>query len=515
MEDKLAQKTRTVVRVDEKIQSVIEWKKKYPQISISSESEVEKYFKQIARNEKEYKTLMDEYVKIKSYYTYINSRNLTGKLSEEQQNQLKEGRINYKKYGYPKVIEEISEKLQISKEKAKDIICEFGTLKNMTDFVKRLQTMSNDEIENVDNAQKIRTINAVLKENLITSIDLRNSQYEKNYRKLMYDLYGIDIKNIILYDSNNIIDAIQQSCNKARKNSLINYYGLQDGEMKTFKKVANEEHLTAEGLRGRVNRELKILRNDKETKIINKYTIKDILNKISEKEEEISYIQEEVLPIIRSKIIEEINIKELISEKSDISELELPIKSYNCLKRSRIDKIEDLEGVNLIKLRNLGRKKFQDILDKCEEKGLPYKIDEEGGFHILPRDPMEIRRYEEEKARQIAIIEEKNNLYRRTETEQYLAHIENLKKEIEELKEQQKIFEQYIDDCRFIAPDKDYVKDDMTNVQQIDNLLQQINEIDELFAETSQQVEEEKEKAKQNKLLRKQKQKDEQNIIDT
>lgn len=192
----IAKKLRLLERAidsttDEKIQSIIEWKNKYPKLSINRGLEIAEYFHEIAQDEEEYKSLMEEYAKIQNYYRYINSRNSGGKLSEKQKNELKEAGVNYNIYGYPKNIEETSEKLQISKEKAKEIINEFGTLKNMTDFIKRIQTMSYEEIQKDDNIHKVEIIKTILKYNLLTAIDIRNSEYAENYKKLMSDLYGM------------------------------------------------------------------------------------------------------------------------------------------------------------------------------------------------------------------------------------------------------------------------------------------------------------------------------------
>ena len=56
-----------------------------------------------------------------------------------------------------------------------------------------------------------------------------------------------------------------------------------------------------------------------------------------------------------------------------IEELELSVRSYNCLKRSGIDTLEDLTvktESQMLKIRNLGLKSFKEIKDLLEEKGL-------------------------------------------------------------------------------------------------------------------------------------------------
>lgn len=69
-------------------------------------------------------------------------------------------------------------------------------------------------------------------------------------------------------------------------------------------------------------------------------------------------------------------VSEALSDDRDISELELSVRSYNCLKRAGfksvkdiIDKDEKSENSEWIfKVRNLGRKSVNEIKEKLEEK---------------------------------------------------------------------------------------------------------------------------------------------------
>ena len=56
-----------------------------------------------------------------------------------------------------------------------------------------------------------------------------------------------------------------------------------------------------------------------------------------------------------------------------IDELELSVRSYNCLKRAGINTVEDLRAKtmdDLMKVRNMGRKSLDEILNKLESMGL-------------------------------------------------------------------------------------------------------------------------------------------------
>jgi len=56
-----------------------------------------------------------------------------------------------------------------------------------------------------------------------------------------------------------------------------------------------------------------------------------------------------------------------------IEELDLSVRSYNCLKRAGINYVEDLANKSeedMMKVRNLGRKSFEEVLNKMAELGL-------------------------------------------------------------------------------------------------------------------------------------------------
>ena len=81
---------------------------------------------------------------------------------------------------------------------------------------------------------------------------------------------------------------------------------------------------------------------------------------------------------------------EVISEKEDdeknkvlemnIDELELSVRSYNCLKRAGINTVQELCSKtpdDMMKVRNLGRKSLEEVLAKLKDLGLALKDQEE------------------------------------------------------------------------------------------------------------------------------------------
>ena len=71
--------------------------------------------------------------------------------------------------------------------------------------------------------------------------------------------------------------------------------------------------------------------------------------------------------------------KEKVLEMS-IDELELSVRSYNCLKRAGINTVEELcnrTSEDMMKVRNLGRKSLEEVLAKPKELGLELNQSEE------------------------------------------------------------------------------------------------------------------------------------------
>ena len=71
--------------------------------------------------------------------------------------------------------------------------------------------------------------------------------------------------------------------------------------------------------------------------------------------------------------------KEKVLEMS-IEELDLSVRSYNCLKRAGINTVEDLANKTedeMMKVRNLGRKSLEEVLNKMAELGLSLKPSDE------------------------------------------------------------------------------------------------------------------------------------------
>lgn len=63
-----------------------------------------------------------------------------------------------------------------------------------------------------------------------------------------------------------------------------------------------------------------------------------------------------------------------------IEDMDLSVRSYNCLKRANINTIEDLtkrSKADMLKVRNLGLKSLEEVINKLESYGLSLRADEE------------------------------------------------------------------------------------------------------------------------------------------
>lgn len=81
----------------------------------------------------------------------------------------------------------------------------------------------------------------------------------------------------------------------------------------------------------------------------------------------------------------EVMVETVVDEKEkvlemNIDELELSVRSYNCLKRAGINTVEELTSKTsseMMKVRNLGKKSLDEVLNKLSELGLSLSPDKE------------------------------------------------------------------------------------------------------------------------------------------
>ncbi len=91
-------------------------------------------------------------------------------------------------------------------------------------------------------------------------------------------------------------------------------------------------------------------------------------------------LEEEPEPVVEEQEVDEEvkRIRELLSQPVD--ELDLSVRSHNCLKAASIKTIGDLvrrEEDEMLKFRNFGRKSLQELVEVLEERGLHFGMDVE------------------------------------------------------------------------------------------------------------------------------------------
>ena len=108
---------------------------------------------------------------------------------------------------------------------------------------------------------------------------------------------------------------------------------------------------------------------------------------------------EEALALASKIMIEHLNILTNLSEISDITgimnakqedsklkkletsidDLDFSVRAYNCLKRAGVNNLGDLTSkseLEMMKIRNLGKKSLKEVIDKIKEMGLKFREDD-------------------------------------------------------------------------------------------------------------------------------------------
>ena len=63
-----------------------------------------------------------------------------------------------------------------------------------------------------------------------------------------------------------------------------------------------------------------------------------------------------------------------------VEEMDLSVRSFNCLKRANINTVEELASKTedeMMKVRNLGRKSLEEVINKLNELGLGLRQEDE------------------------------------------------------------------------------------------------------------------------------------------
>ena len=210
--------------IDEKIDSLVEWRKKYPKAIIVPivSSEI---LKEYAKTEEEYKELLKEYEKILKYYRYVTVRKSKGKLDKEQIEKCIEGNVGgvfknrteeekmMKEYGLNKEIIRIIKKTYGGMDQFR--MAYINALIDQNIY----QTIPHEILKNVDlvkvfdidspeivlkNSELLSFLYDVSNRNDFTFVkglekkiveQIERQKFETKYKQALYKLYGINGEN--------------------------------------------------------------------------------------------------------------------------------------------------------------------------------------------------------------------------------------------------------------------------------------------------------------------------------
>lgn len=369
--------------LEEKIDYLIEWRKKYPEIKImpiATDREIRKH----VESDEEFSQIKEEYEKIQKYYDYIRTRKRQGKLSEEQISKAKEGDIGGV-FGIPTRVEELAKKYSITVKDADRILTEYGTLENFYNEFKKHNINSRDLW---DLAHKM----------MVDIVDIDNNP-NQNYKLLLSECRLGSNKGLIIFSSKKL-NAIIEKLDERHKSILESRYGLVDGTSpKTLAAIASEMNITPSGVRQLLRKTLttincaSVFRKNLYSRKSEKFDFFLDYEKMTDEEiKQADMIQRNIqlrngdfsenlkkLKVILEKIETRGKEEKVISKGISIEDVNFSVRAYNCLKRSNINTLDDLSNLtikDLMRIKKLTRNSLNEVLVKMDEYGITLKDEE-------------------------------------------------------------------------------------------------------------------------------------------
>ena len=398
--------------IDEKIDSLVEWRKRYPKIKmipIATDEELREY----ARTDEKFSQIQKEYEKMQRYYDYVRYRKYQGKLNEKQMEKCKEGEIGGV-FGYSARIEKLSKKYGIKEKDIDYLLTKFGTLDNFYEM---------------HNTEKIEgDMDKTLEERIIRNVVDIDGNSNIGYDNLYRDLFGIQRreKGVFFYSSKGLQKALEELTER-EKNIIESIYGLNEGKTPTtFKNVGREIGVTGGRVSEIVKHACRKLRHpvkrrkietfsgiednecltDKERQQIEEIK-KDIQLQNGDLHENLGKLKEIQEQLITRKNEEKKTITEKKKEENKeeglyVEDLGLSIRPYNCLKRAGINYLGDLANITeeqFSKTRNLGKSSFEEIVAKMQEFGISFKTKEQLENERIEKQEKSIKKQHKEENR--------------------------------------------------------------------------------------------------------------------
>ena len=371
--------------LDEKIDALIEWKKKYPDVVITRENlnqpigdETIKKLKELAQAEGiEFSEIEERYKKIKSYNNYIRYRETEGALTEQQWNKCKEGNLGGK-FGFSTEAEQLAKKLKIDVKQVVDIINNFGSMDNFIQMYKdgKLSMYNNKLITNM--------------------IDIDYNPLAQNYLRLVKEIFGSSFE-FKLFSTDELNTAIE-ALNTREKETIQFYFGLIDGKCKTYKDLSKYFGVSKSAIGQTIGKAIRGLRWLSRFKPFTFEQLKEN-EYISDKEIELlSDLENEILNsnlIFKHDSIVDLDFSKdkfdtirdiqkniesrkeadqaIHKEKFAIKDMGLSVRLSNCLKLRNINTLADLNNLSygeLLEIKGVGKGSALEIIAKAKKYGV-------------------------------------------------------------------------------------------------------------------------------------------------
>ena len=215
--------------INEKIDSLVEWRKKYPNATIIPTVSKE-ILSEYANTEEELKQLMEEYKRIQGYYEYVRVRKSQGKLSEEQIEKCREGNVEGVFGNSTKLNNAIE-------NETNELMKKYGLNEKTIELI-RTQYGSIDEFRKIyieavinQNVDKVINKNLLKKANLIRGFNLNSPDWTLKNSGLMDLIYIISGKRDFFIKYEGLEEKTIEIINKSRfteqeKQVLFMLYGI-------------------------------------------------------------------------------------------------------------------------------------------------------------------------------------------------------------------------------------------------------------------------------------------------
>ena len=235
-------------KIDEKIDMLIKWRKRYPKVQIG-QNIPEDVLREYAQDEEEYQKLVAEYEKIKKYYEYARERKSKNKLTKGQISRCKEGNVRGV-FGFPTQVEELAKKTGKSEENIEHIIIDYGTMANFINLYRKGELNDDDS----------KLASSMLRSLLDIDLGSDSDKTDKLYNDIMEKTYS-QRDMLELYSSERLKKMIE-TLQPREGYVLKRRYGLLSDDLPTsLRNIADEMKVSGEMVRQIEQRALRKMRD--------------------------------------------------------------------------------------------------------------------------------------------------------------------------------------------------------------------------------------------------------------